>query len=98
MSPTSGLRELGEIPGIQTVARDVKTNTRGTKTYDHILIDQSLTREYTGRFGLINFQRDFGMSEEQALRISDHHPLWAEFSVYETPQFDTVAARSGVVQ
>ena len=34
-----------------------------------------------------------GMTEEQALLISDHLPLWAEFSAYEVPRVDSVANR-----
>ncbi len=90
---TKGLRELGQIPGVRTIAGDINTNTRRSKTYDHILIDQNMTREFTGRFGVLDFQTDLGMSEEEALKISDHLPLWAEFSVHEMPRFEPVASR-----
>ena len=89
---TKGLRELGQIPGIETIAGDIKTNTLGSKTYDHILIDRRMTREYTGRCGVLDYQQDLGLSAEQALQISDHKPLWAEFSAYELPRIDPVAA------
>ena len=89
---TKGLRELGQLPGIITVAGDLKTNTKRSETYDHILIDQRMTREFTGRFGVFDLQADFGLSQEQASLISDHLPLWAEFSAYEMPQFEPVAA------
>ncbi len=92
---TKGLRELGQIPGVVTVAGDMKTNTRLTKTYDHILIDRRMTREYTGRCGVIDLQKEFGISEEEAIQISDHLPLWAEFSAYEMPRFNEVAAGQG---
>jgi endonuclease/exonuclease/phosphatase family metal-dependent hydrolase len=88
---TKGLRELGQIPNVVTIAGDLMTNTRRTKTYDHILLDRTLTREYTGRFGILDFERDLGLSEEMALRVSDHMPLWAEFSAYEVPRFEPVA-------
>ncbi len=42
---TEGLRELGQIPGVVSIAGDTRTNTRGTETYDHILIDRTMTRE-----------------------------------------------------
>ena len=87
-----GLRELGQIPGIVTIAGDIKTNTLRTKTYDHIMIDQQSTREFTGRFGVLDLQAEFGLSQEQATEISDHLPLWAEFSAYEMPGFQPVAA------
>ncbi|MGI9473468.1 MAG: endonuclease/exonuclease/phosphatase family protein, partial [Rubripirellula sp.] len=74
------------------------TDTTRTQTLDHILIDRTMTREYTGRYGVVDLQREFGLSEEQALSISDHMPLWAEFSVYEVPRFDGVATGSGGVR
>ena len=83
--PANRLRELGQIPGVESIAPNLKTNTRRTKTYDHILIDRNLTTEFTGRFGVLDIQKQFGISEEEALKISDHLPLWAEFSAYETP-------------
>ncbi len=95
---TAGLRELGQIPNVTSIAGDVMTNTRRSKTYDHILIDRTMTREYTGRFGVVDFQRDFGLTEEQALLVSDHHPLWAEFSVYEMPRFDPIASGPQVMR
>ena len=95
---TAGLRELGQIPGVETIAGDIKTNTRRTKTYDHILIDRVMTREYTGRFGVVDFQHDFGLSEQQAMMVSDHQPLWAEFSAYEMPRFDPIATGPRIIR
>jgi endonuclease/exonuclease/phosphatase (EEP) superfamily protein YafD len=95
---TSGLGELGQIPKIESIAGNTPTNTRRSKTYDHILIDRTLTREYTGRFGVIDFQRDYGLNAEQALMVSDHQPLWAEFSAYELPRFDPVAASPNTIR
>lgn len=88
---TVGLRELGQIPNIISIAGDLKTNTLRTETFDHILIDRTMTREFTGRFGQIDFVLDLELSQEQALRVSDHLSLWAEFSAYEMPRFEAVA-------
>lgn len=95
---TAGLRELGQIPGVESVAGDTKTNTRRTETYDHILIDRNRTREYTGRLGVVDFQRDFGLTEEQAMMVSDHQPLWAEFSASELPNPSPIASRPQVIR
>jgi deoxyribonuclease-1-like protein len=94
---TANLGELGQIPGMISVVGTTPTNTAGNKTYDHILLDRSITTEYTGVFGVIDFQRDYGLSAEQALRISDHRPVWAEFSAYEMPPIST-ANRGGAVR
>jgi endonuclease/exonuclease/phosphatase family metal-dependent hydrolase len=90
----AGLQELAQIPGMISVAGDQVTNTRRTKTYDHILLDSQTTREFTGQRGVVDLQSDLGLSLEQALLISDHMPVWAEFSAYEAPRVQTAAAPS----
>jgi endonuclease/exonuclease/phosphatase family metal-dependent hydrolase len=82
---TANLGELGQIPGIITVVGTTPTNTAGTKTYDHIILDGNVTTEYTHVFGVIDYERDLGLTPEQALAVSDHRPVWAEFSAFETP-------------
>lgn len=89
---TAGLSELGKVPNVISVGGDCLTDTLQTRTLDHILIDQTTTREYTGRFGLVDLQRQFGLTQKQALMVSDHLMLWAEFSVYEVPVYNGVAA------
>ena len=89
---TQGLDELGKIPDVVSLGGDCLTDTLQTRTLYHILIDQTTTREYTGRFGLVDLQREFGITQEQALMVSDHLMLWAEFSVYEVPAHNGVAS------
>lgn len=86
------LGELGEIPGIVSLAGDAMTNTRRTKTYDHILIDAQVTTEYLHRAGVFDLESFFGIDQAAALLISDHLPVWAEFSVYEAPRMDAPRA------
>ncbi|NND97576.1 MAG: deoxyribonuclease [Pirellulaceae bacterium] len=89
-----GLQELSRIPNLVSLVGDQFTNTRRTATYDHILMDSYTTREYTGNRGVLDFQSHLGLTERQALLISDHMPVWAEFSVYEAPRIDPVASSS----
>ena len=89
---TAGLDELGKVPNLVSIGGDCLTDTMQTRTLDHILFDQTTTREYTGRFGLVDLQRQFGITQEQALMVSDHLMLWAEFSVYEVPAYNGVAS------
>ena len=77
---------LGELPGIHwVVGRGVKTNTRQTKAYDNIVFQHPRTSEFTGRWGVFDFESIFGLSREQALKVSDHFPVWAEFQISESP-------------
>jgi endonuclease/exonuclease/phosphatase family metal-dependent hydrolase len=77
------LGNLGRLPGIGHVVSGVPTNTRRNKTYDNLVFDRRTTVEYTGRWGVLDLMQEFSLSEEQALEVSDHMPVWAEFSVYE---------------
>lgn len=79
----SQLGPLAMIPGIHWVVRGVTTNTRYTKAYDNILFQAAATAEYTGRWGVVDVPRLFQLNQEGALRVSDHLPVWAEFSAWE---------------
>lgn len=77
------LGNLGRLPSIGHVVTGVPTNTRRDKTYDNIVFDRRTTVEYTGRWGILDLMQVFSLSPVQALEVSDHMPVWAEFSVYE---------------
>ncbi|WP_283432696.1 endonuclease/exonuclease/phosphatase family protein [Neorhodopirellula lusitana] len=81
-----GLKELGQIPGIVSLIGDVPTNTRKSKTYDHIMIDARVTTEYVRRSGVMDLESFFQIDTAAAVEISDHLPVWAEFSVHESPR------------
>lgn len=86
------LQKLGRIPGlIPTIT--APTNTRRNKTLDNILVDNQLTREFTGRSGTIDLESAFGIELQDAERLSDHLPVWAEFSISEVPS--SVATMAG---
>jgi deoxyribonuclease-1-like protein len=76
------LRGLERIPGLEALIHE-PTNTRKNKIFDNFLIDRQLTSEFTGRAGTIDLETMFGISMEEALKISDHLPVWAEFDISE---------------
>jgi len=86
------LGELGRLPGIGCAIVDLKTNTRLSKTYDNLVFDTRATQEYTGNSGVLNLMQQYDLTEEQALDVSDHLPVWAEFQLQEAPS-GPVAAR-----
>ncbi|MGH7134125.1 MAG: endonuclease/exonuclease/phosphatase family protein [Pirellulales bacterium] len=75
--------ELGQMAYITWVITGMPTNTRGTHLYDNILFDSRTTIEYDRRAGVFDLMKEFHLSMEQALAISDHLPIWAEFSLTE---------------
>jgi hypothetical protein len=49
-----------------------------------MIYHQPSTTEYSGRWGVYDLQRHYNLTLEQALMVSDHLPIWAEFSAYES--------------
>jgi len=89
------LGQLGQISGMAGVLSGTPTDTRGTAQYDNILVQRQATNEFTGRAGIFDFMRQYNLSMEEALEVSDRLPVWAEFSVYEGGQAGRTAARPG---
>lgn len=85
------LGELGQLPGITWVISGTPTNTRGDKTYDNILFDRRTTTEYTGKSGVCQFDQQFGLTRDEALLVSDHCPIWAQFSIRESNGLQTAS-------
>ena len=84
-APPKGLRSLGQIPDLVPIIQNVFTNTVQNKTLDNILVDRIHTREFTGRAGIISLEKMFSLQTKDAGRISDHVPVWAEFTITEQP-------------
>ncbi len=87
------LGNLGQLPNIAHAITQVTTNTRRNKMYDNIVFNQMATSEYYGRFGVVDLMNSFGLSEAEALEVSDHCPVWAEFSAYESGNGMAIATR-----
>ena len=87
------LGRVGDISQILPVISGFPTNTRDDKQYDNLLFSKTATTEYTGRSGVFDLIREFNLTTEDALQISDHMPVWAEFSIYEGGQGGRMAAK-----
>ena len=87
------LGQLGELSGITWIISGLPTNTRGTSQYDNMVFDRDATREFLGRGGVFDFMREYNLTIDEALEVSDHLPIWGEFSVYEGGTLGRVAAR-----
>ena len=87
------LGALGQLNGVRPIVRGVYTNTRQTALYDNIVIHHPSTAEFSGRWGVYNIEQFHKLTREQALQVSDHLPVWAEFSAYESTSPGRVATR-----
>ncbi len=77
---------IAQIPNIGWAVSGTTTNTRRSKTYDNIIFSRAATAEYLGRWGVLDLQSTFGLSLDDALKVSDHNPVWAAFSPWEIRQ------------
>ena len=69
---------------VAIVPDGLATNTAGNKSIDNITLDYQSTLEYRGNGGVMDFMTEYGLTQQQAALVSDHMPVWAEFSIYET--------------
>jgi endonuclease/exonuclease/phosphatase family metal-dependent hydrolase len=87
---------LGMIPDLKPLVSGsgVFTNTRQNQLYDNLLIHAPSTSEYMGRSGVFNYAQPLGLTLAQAETVSDHFPVWAEFSAYELDFNRRIASRA----
>jgi deoxyribonuclease-1-like protein len=74
---------LAMIPGIAPLIRDAFTNVAQSALYDNIVIHEPSTTEYAGTSGVLRFDQEAQIPPQFVGRVSDHFPVWAEFSFYE---------------
>lgn len=80
------LRQLEQALNLVPVVEGVPTTTRGTLCADNILYNRGATAEFTGRWGVVDLIREFNLTMQEALDITEHLPVWMECSVYEGGQ------------
>lgn len=69
---------IATIPNIVFTIKE-ETNTRGGKAYDNIIFQGNYTAEYSNSSGVYKFWADYGLTEDDGFKISDHRPVWAKF-------------------
>lgn len=77
------LTQVAQISDIAPLIVGTNTNLGQSRQYDNLLIQRQATREFTGRSGVFDFLREYNLSWEEAQEVSDHLPIWAEFSTSE---------------
>lgn len=88
------LGELGRVPDLMWTVSKTPTNTRKSKQYDNILFSRHRSQEFTGQSGVYDFKTRFKLTEEEALKVSDHLPVWAEFKITETGSIRQASSRN----
>jgi endonuclease/exonuclease/phosphatase family metal-dependent hydrolase len=86
---------LGRLPMVRplVVGEGMYSNVRQNALYDNFLVHLPSTTEYQGRSGVYNFAQPLSLSPADAEQVSDHFPVWAEFSAYERDYTGGIASR-----
>jgi len=89
------LGELTAVPGLAASITHTPTTTRGTRLADNVIFSRRATVEFTGLSGVVDIMRQCDLTIQEAMAVSDHVPVWAEFSRYEGGQPGYVAEKPG---
>ncbi|HIF34935.1 MAG TPA: endonuclease/exonuclease/phosphatase [Planctomycetes bacterium] len=84
---------LRDLPGVDWVIAGTPTDIMASQQRSNVVFSKLATVEYEGRGGVLDFLREFNLSEGEAREISDHMPVWAEFSIFEGGKPGQVAAQ-----
>ena len=93
-----GLQPVRKRAGLTWVVSNRPTDTKHQSQFDNLVFSEAATVEFTGRGGVFDFLRHYNLGLDQALQISEHVPVWAEFSIFEgsapkTPQVEGTPGR-----
>ncbi len=77
------LQSIARLSDPYWAVTELATDTRATGQFDNIACNRHFTDEVTGRSGVFDFLRLLNLSVDEAAEISEHLPVWAEFSKYE---------------
>jgi len=80
------LGQLARLPNVTCAVSGLPTTTRGSRQLDNLLFDRRATSEFVHRSGVIDLMRELNLVQREAAEVSEHLPVWAEFSVYEGGQ------------
>ncbi len=69
---------------IKAAVRSRPTDLFGKYQTSNLIVDERATSEYSGRSGVMDVLRQFGLTEAEAESVTSQLPVYAEFSVLES--------------
>ena len=93
---TNGRRPgaVAMIPDIGWAIDGLVSTVRGDRLADNLVFDRRATTEFTGRADVVDVVRSLNITSAEAVRISEHLPVWAEFSVFEGGRAGSIAGKT----
>jgi len=77
------LKYLNRQSRLSWVVSKSPTDTLRERQSDNIIFYAPAAVEYTGRGGVYDFLKELNLTIEEALQVSSHMPVWAEFQIQE---------------
>lgn len=92
-SSADRIQERLLMPGLRLAIEGEATDTRRTAAFSNIVVGVPATVEFRGTAGVFDFYNEMDLTMEEALGVSEHLPVWAEFGLWEGGLSGTVATR-----
>jgi len=87
---------LRGILDLQPAVADTPTTLAGIRhPVDNLFFHRRATTEFAGRAEVFDVMRAFDLTRREAEEVSDHLPVWAEFSSYEGGESGLVGGTAG---
>jgi hypothetical protein len=87
---------LLSVPDVQAAVVDTPTTLSGIGyPVDNLFFHRRATTEFAGRAEVFDVMRAFELTRREAEEISDHLPVWAEFSSYEGGESGLIGGSPG---
>ena len=90
------LGALDQWADVGFAVANVPTDVSGIAALDNLVFHKTATSEFTGDSGVLDFLRKYNLTLDQALEVSDHLAVWAEFSIYEGGESGRVASQGRI--
>lgn len=85
---------LARIPNVGWALESTVSTVRGDRLADNLVFDRHATSEFTGRANVVDVVRALNITSIEAMELSGHLPVWAEFSVFEGGQAGNIAEKT----
>lgn len=86
------IRARLSLPGLRLAVEGEATDMRRTGAFSNIAVGLPATVEFRGTAGVFDFYNVLDLTMDEALGVSEHLPVWAEFGLWEGGIAGTVAA------
>ena len=83
----------GNAFGVRPAGQAGSSTTLAAKSTDHLCLHNKATTEFNGKTGMVDMVRVFNLTSQESKIVSEHFPVWAEFTAWEGGRSSRFAKR-----